>query len=111
MNVRSKYIGEASPEEKVMNRGISDAPVIGPPARLRIVPPVRPENDPLSKAAVVIKVGLKVILVALTPTVPAIFAWPVTGVACAIGDMKHAQERGTSIRKSFGNRVPFSDGR
>ena len=49
-----------------------------------MVPPVSPENEPVSIAPVVLtKLGLKLMFVNVTPTFPAIFAIPVIGAACA----------------------------
>src|SRR5689334_7088606 len=84
MFVRSKTTGVATPVVKVAKPGTFAAPVPGPPVRLIIVPLVNPENDPVSIAPTVLtKVGLKLMLVNVTDTLPAMFASPVIGAACA----------------------------
>jgi hypothetical protein len=84
MFVKSNTTGVATPLVKVANPGTFVAPVAGPLVRLKIVPLVSPENEPVSKApAVLTKVGLKLMLEAVTVTLPAIFAIPVIGAAWA----------------------------
>lgn len=82
--VRSNTTGLATPVVNIVKLGTLVAPVTGPPVRLIIVPPVSPLNEPVSIAPVVfVKLGLKLIDVSVTDTLPAMFASPVIGAACA----------------------------
>jgi hypothetical protein len=74
MNVRSNVTGAATPVVNIAKPGTFIAPALEP-VRLAIVPPVSPAKAPVSVAPTVFtKVGLKLILVPVTVTLPAIFA-------------------------------------
>ena len=82
-NVRSNVTGVATPVVNIANPGTFIAPAVDP-VRLAIVPPVSPVKAPVSVAPEVFtNVGLKLILVPVTDTLPAMFASPVIGAESA----------------------------
>ena len=82
-DVRSNVTGVATPVVNIANPGTFIVPARDP-VRLAIVPPVSPAKAPVSVApAVFTKLGLKLILVPVTVTLPAMFASPVIGAESA----------------------------
>ena len=91
IKVRSKVIGAATPWLNVMKPGTLVDPVEGPPVNERMVPPVNPAKEPVSRApGVLTNVGLKRMLVRSTLTFPAMFACPDTAAARAEVALKSA---------------------